>query len=63
VGRCAKKCLEKQFRDNPLGNRFSFGSMHSTIEAQLPQKVSKQKACQKPRKIQSIVIDTSEINI
>ena len=23
VGRCAKKCLEKQFRGNPLGNRFS----------------------------------------
>jgi hypothetical protein len=36
--------------------------MHSTIEAQLPQKVTKQKTCQAPRKIQSIVIDTSEIN-
>ena len=47
--RCAKKCLEKQFRGNPLGNRFC-GSMHSTIDAQLPQKVPKQKTCQTPRK-------------
>ena len=35
--RCAKKGLEKE-------------SMHSTIDAQLPQKLPKQKTCQTPRK-------------
>jgi hypothetical protein len=50
VGRCAKKCLEKQFRGNPLGNRFSVVNFVVPLDARLPQKVPKQKTCQTPRK-------------
>jgi hypothetical protein len=49
-GPLCKKVLRKAISWQLPGEQIFCGSMHSTIDAQLPQKVPKPKTCQTPRK-------------